>query len=246
MALLNRVSVLPEDRDVADERKKVLESPPELLSSLSSPLVIKELTKVRQDDLSILLPPGPCPLCLAVPSGSDTWLLCGPLQVYDSQESLLAVDRISLAVSKGECFGLLGFNGAGKTTTFKMLTGDESITSGDAFVDGHSILANIKKVPKAAWLRVVLQTVLCLAGLSHLAGTFRRTWLQVPEVETISQGRCVLGWLSSPLSGHVEGASSPLGLHVVQIGGQIVRVANPSSRSLPPQLEMWRILEDGL
>uniref|UniRef100_A0A8B9UJ54 ABC transporter domain-containing protein n=1 Tax=Anas zonorhyncha TaxID=75864 RepID=A0A8B9UJ54_9AVES len=111
VALLNRVSVLPEDRDVADERKKVLESPPELLSSLSSPLVIKELTKV-----------------------------------YDSRESLLAVDRISLAVSKGECFGLLGFNGAGKTTTFKMLTGDESITSGDAFVDGHSILANIKKV----------------------------------------------------------------------------------------------------
>lgn len=175
MALLNRVSVLPEDRDVADERKKVLESPPELLSSLSSPLVIKELTKVRQDDLSILLPPGPCPLCLAVPSGSDTWLLCGPLQVYDSRESLLAVDRISLAVSKGECFGLLGFNGAGKTTTFKMLTGDESITSGDAFVDGHSILANIKKVPKAAWVRVVLQTVLCLAGLSHLTGAFRRT-----------------------------------------------------------------------
>lgn len=58
MALLNRVSVLPEDRDVADERKKVLESPPELLSSLSSPLVIKELTKVRKawPILSILLP----------------------------------------------------------------------------------------------------------------------------------------------------------------------------------------------
>uniref|UniRef100_A0A8C3SYF5 ATP binding cassette subfamily A member 3 n=1 Tax=Chelydra serpentina TaxID=8475 RepID=A0A8C3SYF5_CHESE len=109
--LLNRMPVLPEDRDVADERKKVLESPPELLSSLSSPLVIKELTKV-----------------------------------YNSSESLLAVDRISLAVNKGECFGLLGFNGAGKTTTFKMLTGDESITSGDAYVDGHSILANIKKV----------------------------------------------------------------------------------------------------
>uniref|UniRef100_A0A8D0GV65 ABC transporter domain-containing protein n=1 Tax=Sphenodon punctatus TaxID=8508 RepID=A0A8D0GV65_SPHPU len=109
--LLNRAPMMPEDRDVADERKKVLESPPEVLSSLSSPLVIKELTKV-----------------------------------YNSSEFLLSVDRISLAVSKGECFGLLGFNGAGKTTTFKMLTGDETITSGDAYVDGHSILANIKKV----------------------------------------------------------------------------------------------------
>lgn len=86
-----------------------------------------------------------------MPSGGDWRGLCvGLHQVYDSRESLLAVDRISLAVSKGECFGLLGFNGAGKTTTFKMLTGDESITSGDAFVDGHSILANIKKVLRAA------------------------------------------------------------------------------------------------
>uniref|UniRef100_A0A8C3Y8A5 ATP binding cassette subfamily A member 3 n=1 Tax=Catharus ustulatus TaxID=91951 RepID=A0A8C3Y8A5_CATUS len=76
--------------------------------------------------------------------GRELW---SPSPAQESlRESLLAVDRISLAVSKGECFGLLGFNGAGKTTTFKMLTGDESITSGDAFVDGHSILANIKKV----------------------------------------------------------------------------------------------------
>uniref|UniRef100_A0A8C2JZ56 ATP-binding cassette, sub-family A (ABC1), member 3b n=1 Tax=Cyprinus carpio TaxID=7962 RepID=A0A8C2JZ56_CYPCA len=60
--------------------------------------------------------------------------------------SLLAVDRLSLAVGKGECFGLLGFNGAGKTTTFKMLTGDESITSGDAFIDGYSIHRDVKKV----------------------------------------------------------------------------------------------------
>lgn len=56
------------------------------------------------------------------------------------------MDRLSLAVGKGECFGLLGFNGAGKTTTFKMLTGDESITSGDAFIDGYSILRDVKKV----------------------------------------------------------------------------------------------------
>ena len=33
----------------------------------------------------------------------------------------------------GECFGLLGVNGAGKTTTFRMLTGDEIRSSGNAF-----------------------------------------------------------------------------------------------------------------
>uniref|UniRef100_A0A8C2Q231 ATP-binding cassette, sub-family A (ABC1), member 3b n=1 Tax=Cyprinus carpio TaxID=7962 RepID=A0A8C2Q231_CYPCA len=73
-------------------------------------------------------------------------LSMGPKKVYSCGQSLLAVDRLSLAVGKGECFGLLGFNGAGKTTTFKMLTGDESITSGDAFIDGYSIHRDVKKV----------------------------------------------------------------------------------------------------
>lgn len=59
------------------------------------------------------------------------------------------MDRISLAVQKGECFGLLGFNGAGKTTTFKMLTGEETITSGDAFIGGYSISSDIGKVGAA-------------------------------------------------------------------------------------------------
>ena len=35
-----------------------------------------------------------------------------------------------------QCFGLLGVNGAGKTPTFKMLTGDTTVTSGDATVAG--------------------------------------------------------------------------------------------------------------
>ena len=36
-----------------------------------------------------------------------------------------------------QCFGLLGVNGAGKTTLFKMLTGDVSVTSGDASFLNH-------------------------------------------------------------------------------------------------------------
>lgn len=45
-----------------------------------------------------------------------------------------AVNGICLSIKHYECFGLLGENGAGKTTTFKMLTGDVSITYGDAWV----------------------------------------------------------------------------------------------------------------
>ncbi|XP_048415909.1 phospholipid-transporting ATPase ABCA1-like [Stegostoma tigrinum] len=57
-----------------------------------------------------------------------------------------AVDRLCVGIPPGECFGLLGINGAGKTSTFKMLTGDTDVSSGEAFLDGYSILSNIQDV----------------------------------------------------------------------------------------------------
>lgn len=39
-------------------------------------------------------------------------------------------------------------NGAGKTSTFKMLTGDERITGGDAYVRGISLRTDMMKVHK--------------------------------------------------------------------------------------------------
>jgi len=51
----------------------------------------------------------------------------------------VAVDDLSLAIKKGEVFGLLGVNGAGKTTTFKMLAGEITSTSGDSYFCGLKI-----------------------------------------------------------------------------------------------------------
>lgn len=55
---------------------------------------------------------------------------------------------MNVAVSGGECFGLLGVNGAGKTTTFKMLTGDIEATAGDATICGSSIIDEINTVQR--------------------------------------------------------------------------------------------------
>lgn len=61
-------------------------------------------------------------------------------------DSFLAVDEICVSVAQQECFGLLGQNGAGKTTTFKMLTGDEIPTSGNAWLNSHDIKHEMKTV----------------------------------------------------------------------------------------------------
>eukprot|EP01066_Platyproteum_vivax_P014538 Platyproteum_vivax@DN6504_c0_g1_i1.p1 len=62
--------------------------------------------------------------------------------------SLVAVDNVSFGVEMSECFGYLGVNGAGKTTTLRMLTGDEFVTAGAAFIDGKSVLTQQQAVRK--------------------------------------------------------------------------------------------------
>uniref|UniRef100_A0A8C3WQU9 ABC transporter domain-containing protein n=1 Tax=Catagonus wagneri TaxID=51154 RepID=A0A8C3WQU9_9CETA len=70
-------------------------------------------------------------------------------KVYGNKVPTLAVNRVSFAVPAEECFGLFGLSGAGKTSIFKMLTGDEPITSGDAFVKGVSVSSHLCTVGRA-------------------------------------------------------------------------------------------------
>lgn len=60
-----------------------------------------------------------------------------------------ALKGISFEIKSGEIVGILGPNGAGKSTTLRILTSYLSPTSGDAIIDGKSILdkdIEIKKI----------------------------------------------------------------------------------------------------
>ena len=50
-----------------------------------------------------------------------------------------AVNNVSLDISKGEMFALLGGSGCGKTTLLRMLAGFEQPTSGRIFIDGQDM-----------------------------------------------------------------------------------------------------------
>ena len=51
-------------------------------------------------------------------------------------KTLVAVDRVSFSIERGEMVGYIGPNGAGKSTSIKMLTGILLPTSGEAVVNG--------------------------------------------------------------------------------------------------------------
>jgi ABC-2 type transport system ATP-binding protein len=62
--------------------------------------------------------------------------------------SLLALDRLTMAVDRGQILGFIGPNGAGKTTTIKILVGLARPTAGSALIAGADCVAEPRKIKR--------------------------------------------------------------------------------------------------
>ena len=67
-------------------------------------------------------------------------------QLTKSYGKLLAADNISLSVTSGTVFGLLGANGAGKSTTIECILGTKKADCGQALVLGMNPLTDRKRL----------------------------------------------------------------------------------------------------
>ena len=75
------------------------------------------------------------------------------VQLTKKYKDVTAVDGLDLTARQGELFALLGVNGAGKTTTIKMLTCLTKPDSGNAFVNGNSIVTDVAGKLSGGWQR---------------------------------------------------------------------------------------------
>jgi len=50
---------------------------------------------------------------------------------------VIAVNRLSLQIEKGECFSFLGPSGCGKTTTLRMIAGFEDLDEGEILAENN-------------------------------------------------------------------------------------------------------------
>ncbi|MET4695426.1 putrescine transport system ATP-binding protein [Endozoicomonas sp. NE40] len=77
--------------------------------------------------------------CTIMPETSPTILEIR--EVAKQFDGITAVDHVSLEISRGEIFALLGASGSGKSTLLRMLAGFDTPTSGQIILDGQDITA---------------------------------------------------------------------------------------------------------
>ncbi|XP_077992334.1 ATP-binding cassette sub-family A member 2-like [Glandiceps talaboti] len=191
-------------------------------------------------------------------SDQDVLRLLNLTKVYDVKKkkksltnSLLAVDKICLGVPQGQCFGLLGINGAGKTTLFQMLTGDKSITSGDAYLHGYSIAKNVREAYKHMGYCPQYDTLYDkLTGREHLYLYTRLHGIparQRKEVVDSTLERLNLLQYADRLAGTYSGGNKrKLSTAISLIGNPSVIFMDEPTSGMDPQSKrfLWNVIHD--
>nr|XP_058142277.1 phospholipid-transporting ATPase ABCA3-like [Dasypus novemcinctus] len=170
-------------------------------------------------------------------------------KIYYKCPVIKAVRNISLVVKKSECFGLVGLNGAGKSTIFKMLTGEETTTSGIVLVDGISITENIKKFRSRIGYCPQSDTM-----LNHMTGRelmimYAMLW-GVPEpdlykyVETFLHSMRLENYADNFIYTYSEGNKRKLSTAVALMGNPSVIFLDEPSTGMDPvaQCLLWDII----
>ena len=113
------------------------------------------------------------------------------------KSGVLAADKISFEIEEGEIFALIGPNGAGKTTTIRMISTLITPTSGDAEVDGHSIIKESDKVRECiTYLPDEAGAYKTMTGRKYLyfmAGLFSSDKAQIEKYVRHGEEICGLG-----------------------------------------------------
>ena len=81
-------------------------------------------------------------------------------------DALRAIDDVSLSISQGQRYAIIGSNGAGKTTLFNAITGDFQPTSGNILFFGKDITSMLVHKRIRLGLRRTYQTPMLFNNLS--------------------------------------------------------------------------------
>jgi ABC-2 type transport system ATP-binding protein len=165
---------------------------------------------------------------------------------------VLAVDRLSFTVGKGEIVGFLGPNGAGKSTTLRMLTGFLPASEGTARVAGYDVFEQPLEVkrrvgylPENPPIYADLSVRSYLRFCAHLKRVARGR--VAAEVERVAERTGLGAVLGRTLGNLSKGFQQRAGLAQALLGDPEVLVLDEPTVGLDPlQIREVRELVKGL
>ena len=163
----------------------------------------------------------------------------------------VAVDSLNLEVKKGELFGLVGPDGAGKTTIMRLLTAIMRPTSGEAWVEDHSILSEgevIKeKLGYMAQRFGLYEDLTVLENIKFYADLYGVSKQELPERIERLLGFSNLTPFTERLAGNLSGGmKQKLGLACALVHTPEVLFLDEPTCGVDPvsRRDFWRILYD--
>jgi ABC-2 type transport system ATP-binding protein len=153
--------------------------------------------------------------------------------------NVLAVDRVSFEVPKGQIVGFLGPNGAGKSTTLRMLTCYMPPTSGGATVNGFDIFyqseqvrSNLGYLPENVPLYLEMKVEEYLDFRGRLRKMDRDT--RRKRIDYVVE-RCWLGTVRNRIIGHLsKGYRQRVGLADALLHNPAVLILDEPTVGLDP------------
>ncbi len=168
------------------------------------------------------------------------------------KKSLIVPNKLSFAVHKEECFGLLGINGSGKTTTFRLLTGDLSISSGNAYLDSNTNLltnkiefySRIGYCPQNDALLDRLTGMQTLKLFGRLRGLESNAFNNY--IKNIIEKFELKNIINKRLSTYSGGNRRKLSLAIALIGNPSLLLLDEPTNGVDPdsRLRIWQLLRD--
>lgn len=152
---------------------------------------------------------------------------------------LVAVDKISFEVPKGEILGFLGPNGAGKSTTMKMITGFLAPSSGTVHINGLDVFDNpIEVKGQIGYLPETPPLYLDMTArvyLRHVAELKNLPYGKIQtELERVSERTGITHVLDRLLGNLSKGYRQRVGLAQALLGSPAVLILDEPSSGLDP------------